>query len=185
MWPWEHLAIGYLVVSVATRVGWGRSPGDAVVLATALGTQFPDLVDKPLGWVLGILPGGTNVAHSVFFAVPMVLLVWTLAWRTRWRAMSVGFGAGYLAHLPGDVLYPVLLGSEAKWEMLVWPLAGASAGDTVAVGPYVMELFAAFLRQVGSASGAWYLALELLLVGLALALWIDDGRPGLTVGRRQ
>jgi hypothetical protein len=184
MWPWEHLAIGYLVVSVAMRVGWRRPPGDAVVLATAFGTQFPDLVDKPLGWVLGVLPGGTSIAHSLLFAVPTVLLVAALTWQSRWRAVSVGFGVGYLAHLPGDVLYPVLLGSEAKWEILLWPLVAASAGDTVSVGPYVMELFAAFLRQIGSASGAWYLALELLLVGIAVALWIDDGRPGLAVGRR-
>jgi hypothetical protein len=63
MWPWEHLAVGYLLYSVSC-VLWGRYPTRIGVAALAFGTQFPDLVDKPLGWWLGVLPSGQSFASE-------------------------------------------------------------------------------------------------------------------------
>ena len=49
MWPWEHLAIGYLAYSLLGRLAWRRPPTVGTAITVAFGTQFPDLVDKPLG----------------------------------------------------------------------------------------------------------------------------------------
>ena len=49
MWPWEHLTIGYLAYSLLSRLAWRRPPTVGTAITVAFGTQFPDLVDKPLG----------------------------------------------------------------------------------------------------------------------------------------
>ena len=49
MWTWEHLAIGYLAYSLLSQLAWRRPPTVGAAITVAFGTQFPDLVDKPLG----------------------------------------------------------------------------------------------------------------------------------------
>ena len=65
MWPWGHLAVGYLVYSGLSRWRFGRLPGSVATLAVALGTQLPDLVDKPLAWTVNVLASGRSLAHSL------------------------------------------------------------------------------------------------------------------------
>ena len=48
MWPWGHLAAGYPVYTAYTRLHTGDPPADVPALVALLGTQLPDLVDKPL-----------------------------------------------------------------------------------------------------------------------------------------
>ena len=74
MWPWEHLAVGYIAFSVMQRVGGRQGVPALAVVALALGTQLPDLIDKLLGWGIGILPGGRSLGHSLLFALPVVVL---------------------------------------------------------------------------------------------------------------
>jgi len=71
MWPWGHLAVGYLLWSVLVRDRRFRPPTGAETLLLAVGTQFPDAVDKPLAWSLGVLPNGRSLAHSVFLATAL------------------------------------------------------------------------------------------------------------------
>lgn len=49
MWPWEHLAISYLAYSLLGRLAWRRPRPLREPPSVTFGTQFPDLVDKPLG----------------------------------------------------------------------------------------------------------------------------------------
>ena len=60
MWPWGHLALGYLLHSPLARARFGRPPTDRATLLLVIGTQLPDLVDKPLAWWLGVLPAGRS-----------------------------------------------------------------------------------------------------------------------------
>jgi hypothetical protein len=99
MWPWEHLAVGYLLYSASVRLRTGSGPGDGPALALALSTQFPDLVDKPLAWSLGVLPDGTTVAHSVFVAVPAVVVVAALERGRAGGRYAPAIGIGYLSGL--------------------------------------------------------------------------------------
>lgn len=74
MWPWGHLAVGYLLYSAAVRLRTGRPPRAAAVVLLLAGTQLPDVVDKPLAWVYHVVPQGYAVGHSVFVAVPVGLV---------------------------------------------------------------------------------------------------------------
>jgi hypothetical protein len=185
MWPWEHLAIGYLAYSLWRRIdGPGRpSTGEALVVAFA--TQFPDLIDKPLGWGTTILPAGTSLAHSALVALPTALAVQALAMAAGRRRLGTAFAVGYLTHLPGDVLYPVLLGGSPKLAFLLWPLVPAAAHPPVSLLAQVGDLVNRFLEIMGTPRGRTYVLLEASLLAAALAAWLLDGRPGLDLLRRR
>jgi len=179
MWPWEHLALGYIVYSLSSRALGAGPPNGGALAAVAIGSQFPDLVDKPLGWVFHVFSAGLSVAHSLLVAVPLSLLVIAIARTRRATALGVAFAVGYLVHLPADVVYPMLLGQEPKASFLLWPLVPAPTANPEAVLPYVEALFGAFLALLVSPQGMLYVGLELTLLLSALVLWIGDGGPGL------
>lgn len=182
MWPWEHLAVGYLVYSLLVRVTTGRAPATGGAIAVALGTQFPDLVDKPLAWGTGLLPGGQSLGHSLLFAIPIVLTVYAVATAVDRRDLGAAFGIGYLSHLPGDVVYPALLGGDVNLSFLLWPVLPASGSRSTAMLGYVQELLAEFTATLSSPQGAVYLLFEAVLLLAALAIWVVDGTPGLPLG---
>ncbi|MHB9286523.1 metal-dependent hydrolase [Halobacteriales archaeon Cl-PHB] len=184
MWPWEHLAVGYVGYSLLCRA-FGKRPRTWPVLVLAVGTQFPDLVDKPLGWILGVLPSGQSLAHSVLVAVPVVT---TLGFLGRWlggRDAAAAFGVGYLSHLPADVVYPALIGGSLRPEVVLWPLVPASTSGTVALLDRLEHLVGRYIGYLQSSEGALYLGVEVGLLLFAFALWHVDGYPGVPrVGRR-
>ena len=56
MWPWGHLAVAYLCYVLSIKL---RGDGEQTLLtlvAVAVGSQFPDLIDKPFAWSVAILP---------------------------------------------------------------------------------------------------------------------------------
>ena len=53
MWPWGHLGVAYLLYSLYSRGRFRRPPRPEPTLAVVFGSQFADLVDKPLAWGLG------------------------------------------------------------------------------------------------------------------------------------
>lgn len=145
----------------------------------AIGSQFPDLIDKPLGWGTTVLPSGTSLAHSLLFAVPIAVTVVLLAYLSGRSAVGFGFSMAYLAHLPGDVIYPVLIGGEPKLSFLLWPLLPVDSGPPVAVVGRVGELVMEFIEVLGTPAGYRFLVVEALLLGLTVLLWRADGLPGL------
>jgi hypothetical protein len=183
MWPWEHLAIGYVAYSLLTRGRTGEPPSNAAAVAVAVGTQFPDLIDKPLGWVGHVTSAGLSVAHSALVAVPLSVVVVLVATRYERAAVGVAFAVGYLTHLPGDVFYPVLLGGEPKLWFLWWPFVDVPASNPRAVLPYVGDLFTVYRDAVTSRRGLYYLGLELVLLAGGALLWAIDRCPPLGVPR--
>lgn len=182
MWPWEHLAFGYLLYSLARRAGDGP-PDDAAVVALAFGTQFPDVVDKPLTWTFGVLPGGT-FAHTVFVAGPVVAGV--LVWQRRGAhgRVGTGFSAGYLSHLAGDAVYPLAFGDLPEAGRFLWPLVPSRPSPRPGLLDNLAYYLSGLLRQLTSPEGAVLAAFEVGLLATALALWAVDGTPGATpVGR--
>ena len=75
MFPWEHAAVAYLLYAGYARWHDGTAPGGWAVLVVLVASQLPDLIDKPLAWQFGLLPSGRSLAHSVFVAVPVVVVV--------------------------------------------------------------------------------------------------------------
>jgi hypothetical protein len=150
------------------------------VIALALGTQFPDLVDKPLSWSLGLLPSGHSLAHSVFVALPTSALAVTVAWVLGWRRVGAAFALGYLSHLPADVFYPALVGGEPNYGVFLWPVVSTPVSET-SVGFMVMfrTLLGRYVTELMRGELSTYFALEIGLLAAVVLLWLLDGAPPL------
>ena len=180
MLPWGHLAFGYLVYSAATRVLRRRAPDGPSTLVLALGTQFPDLVDKPLNWWFDVYDGRA-VAHSLVTLVPLCLLLFVAAERSDRRDLAAAFSLGVLTHLVGDSLDPFLSGSLGPLSFLLWPLRPAPT--------YAADSFSDHLRSwllelrtfsAGSITDllAGRFGFQILLASLVVGVWALDGFPG-------
>ncbi|QCC52860.1 metal-dependent hydrolase [Halapricum salinum] len=174
MWPWGHLALGYVLYSLGRRAGRRAPPTDQQTLALALGTQLPDLIDKPLAWWVPILPGGRTLGHSLVFAVPLVLVLGWVAHRRGRRSWVVAFAVGYASHLAGDLYLAVAWGNYYELNILLWPLTPTVLYDAQ---PSV-------LWHLSSITLTPLFLAELALGAFVVALWLADGRPGIGSVRR-
>lgn len=180
MWPWGHLAVGYLAYAAVLDGRLRRSPDGLAVVVLAVATQLPDLVDKPLAWHLGVIPNGRSLAHSAIVATVVILLVgWALRARGE-RTLAVAFAVGYYAHLVADAVSPILTGEWEGLAFLAWPVIPA-ADDLDSTG--IVEFFLALARDLAAGDVPPFFVAELGLVLLAAALWASHGFPGLDVLR--
>lgn len=174
MWPWGHLAFGYFSYSVFTRLSSLRELDGYSVLLVVFGTQFPDIVDKPLAWTFHVLPSGRSLAHSVFVAVFVSILVGMYC-RYRGRSdLGIAFTVGYVSHLIGDGLGVLLAGEYAYLSYLGWPILPPP--------PYGDE--GGFLAHIPTIGLTPSFMLQVVLVTLLYVLWIEDGAPGRSGIRR-
>jgi membrane-bound metal-dependent hydrolase YbcI (DUF457 family) len=168
MWPWGHLVIGYLLYTVGVRLRYRRPPAGAATVALAFGTQFPDLVDKPLAWSFGVIPNGRSLTHSLLTAVVLVVLLKLLLRRYDAGSIATAFGVGYFSHLFTDALYPALTGKYYQLGFLAWPV--------IPPVEYAVEpSFSAHLRRLTLDS---FVAFELGLSVFVFFVWLADGAPG-------
>lgn len=177
MLPWEHVAVGYLLYSLWVHLRQGRRPTGLPVVVVGIASVLPDLIDKPLGWWLGALPS-IGLGHSLFFAVPVVLIVWALAG----DQYALPLGVGLASHLAGDVFYKAFVAGRLEYAFLAWPLVEQPASDG---GEFLSQFrywMAYYLEFLTSPEGLAYLGFEVALLGTALILWIYDGYPGLAPG---
>jgi membrane-bound metal-dependent hydrolase YbcI (DUF457 family) len=168
MWPWGHLAVAYLFSTGYIRARLDRPIRGGPVLWLALGSQFPDLVDKPLAWYVRVLPTGRSLAHSLLVVVPLAVLAYALARRTGRRESGAVFGIGILSHVLSDAL-PALWSPDATASFLLWPALPVTPYE--GGPPTILGLFQASLADP-------FFIVELLLVVLAAAVWYRDGSPG-------
>lgn len=185
MWPWGHVAFGYLLYSLGSRLGWRRAPAGREVAALGVAALLPDLVDKPLSWAFGLFPQGYSVAHSVFVAVPLALLVALLAVRADRARIGGAFLVGYWSHLVGDVLVAVVLRSQYALARVLWPLVALPAYDTDR-GVLERALYYA-VNAVEFLGTTDSLAVLLVYFGplvAAFLLWLVDGAPGVAETHR-
>jgi hypothetical protein len=169
MWPWEHAAIGYLLYVAVRRARGERVRDGPAVVGLAVGTQFPDLIDKTLAWYLGVLPSGRSLGHSVLTLAVVGLLVRWYARRRGGRGVAGAFLLGYASHLPGDAFAPLLAGEWTLVTFLGWPLLPLPdyAGmESLSANVAAFELSPTRLAATG-------------LVVLALVCWRRHGYPGL------
>ncbi len=168
MWPWGHAAFGYLLYRLALAAR-GALPSGPAVVALGVGTQFPDLVDKPLAWSFGLLPSGRSLAHSLLTATLVVALVVVIARRYDRETVAAAFSVGYLSHLLGDALLPLLELDPVFLRFLVWPL----------LPPPPYESDSGFAEHLLSLELTPFFLFGLGLTALAMGLWVRDGLPGL------
>jgi hypothetical protein len=145
------------------------TPVGAAVLALAVGTQFPDLVDKPLAWYLGVLPSGRSLGHSIFTTIILLAVVHWVATRYQRRELSIAFAVGQLSHLAADSVYPLFEGDWTAVGFVLWPVLSQQGADT---DKTILEVL---IESSLSLTGL----VELLLVIVATALWVSHRAPGL------
>jgi hypothetical protein len=167
MWPWGHLAVGYLCYSLWCR--YEKRPASALGTVTvAFGSQFPDLIDKPLAWTFAVLPSGRSLTHSVLTAGLLLSLLWVGARRYDKRLPLGAFAIGYLSHLAMDSVKPLLEGHLGDTSFLLWPFLPLPTYDTQ---PSFWAHFANF-------DPTPFVLLQFALTGVAFVVWLTDGAPG-------
>jgi len=121
-------------------------------------SMFPDLVDKPIRWLLRLTPNDRIPAHSALFWVLTSMLAWSL----RGRRFAHGWISGYAAHLLCDELNAHLNpGRIYFW----WPFKR-----------YSMHVGPTGLSSSLNDFSPYSLAIEGLLTLVALEAWL--GRSG-------
>lgn len=180
MFPWEHVLFAYVSYSAYVRVRFRVGPADRPVAALALGSLFPDLVDKPLAWQFSLFDTGWGVAHSAFFAVVVSAAAYAFARHRGVDRIGSAFGFGYLLHLVGDVLPASLSRGTLYLHPILWPVGSPTSkyrhesyvgGVHTLLTDYAVELLTLDPTPV--------VVLQLGSVVLGVGLWIADGRPGL------
>ncbi len=182
MMPFGHAAVGYLLYvpyAVRRRV----DPHGGPLLALLFGTQFPDLVDKPLGWTFGVLPSGRSLAHSLLtVAVVLALVLYAARRRGRWH-WGTAFGIGYLSHLAADSVLPALRGRPDRLTNLAWPLLPPpNYGTEHGFGTYFTGLSARLVA--GDVSPFLGFQLALVVVASAVAAFVAWRKRTPAVRRR-
>ena len=119
----EHFVVAFLPV-LAYVVGRDRRlPSLRLVGVVFVGSQFPDLVDKPLAHQFGILPSGRVFMHSLPTAIPVLLVIAWYGWKTDRIRVSSAFVFAHLSHLIADN-YQAFLGPNPRFPPdLLWPFA--------------------------------------------------------------
>ncbi|MFC7071604.1 metal-dependent hydrolase [Halovenus rubra] len=166
-----HVAVAYLLYVGSTRIrSVGRPPAWPAV-ALCIGSQIPDLIDKPLGWYTGVLPTGRSLAHSLLFVVPLCLLVMgVLSLRDR-SEYGVAFAVGAISHSLADSI-PVLWSSDATASFLLWPYLSVEPYEGSAPSP--VEMLLSTLTEP-------YFLSQFVLFAVAVMVWRADGYPGLSL----
>jgi len=167
MWPWGHLAFGYLLGSGWKRLDDGRPLTRGEALALALGTQFPDAVDKPLAWTWGLLPSGRSLAHSVFTALAVLVGASFVPDDRPAGAYVEAFAVGWLSHLLGDALRPAFRRRPSRLRFLAWPLTATDR-----------EVEGGFQEVFGRLERTDLYGPEAAVVAVAVAWWARRWLPG-------
>ena len=168
MLPWGHAAFGYLLYTVFTRVRYRHPPVGFAVYALALGTQFPDIVDKPLAWNLALLPSGRSLAHSLFTFGIVLGALWVLFATPERRRLIVAFGVGWASHLVGDGVSAALSQDWTVLGYLLWPVTSYTPPR-----PHFGVLV--FLRRIEPSPRLW---MGVAMAALVVGVWLFDGAPG-------
>ena len=147
--PLSHFYAAFVPVVAYWLVRYRRFPAGTTILLLFFATQFPDVVDKPLAWGLGILPSGRMIAHSVVVAVPIWLGISVYAHRIDRQLEGGVVVFGYASHIVGD-FYPILtLGTEYYFfPNLFWPLLAANPDQQTSFAPYADSVGAVTILAV-------------------------------------
>ena len=129
MLPHEHLIVAALPVLSYILLRHRRFPSKAMIFVVFVGSQFPDLVDKPLAYSLMIIPSGRVFLHSLPFAIPISIFVMIYGIETNRPALSSGFVYAYLSHILVDVRQSLFAGQLP--QNLLWPFVDTLPASSV------------------------------------------------------
>lgn len=122
MWPWGHAAVGYVVATSVMLFSRGRPLTTREVVVVVVGTQIPDLVDKPLAWVVPVLPSGRSLGHSVLIWAIVSAILLVVAYRKQHLRIASLLVLAYLVGILTDIPTAALGGDLSRATFLVWPI---------------------------------------------------------------
>ena len=169
MWPLGHVAVAYCCYTLATRARFDSPPAHVPALLLVLGSQFPDLVDKPLAWYLIVLPTGRSLAHSLLLLVPLTSALYLLGRRYDRSEYGVAFGTGAISHTFADVV-PAVWDASTTANQLLWPILSVEPYE--GGPPTILGLLRGSLTDP-------YFFTELAIAAIAFVYWRRHGYPGL------
>lgn len=192
MLPHAHLAVGYLLASGVVRATRRQSMTPRGTALVVVGTQLPDLLDKPLALVVGgAFAGGRTVGHSLLFTVPAILVLGAVLRHRHGSAMPVvPFAIGYVSHPFLDASVLLLQGTVARdlveVGFVLWPIGLPAEGivQFLAQSPALERVIEAKPRWTarhvpGGVRLRRYLrGFELVLASAATIRWLADDAPG-------
>lgn len=121
MRPIEHFIVAIMPVGAVILLLTRQRPPASVIGAAFIGSQFPDVIDKPLAFYTGIIPSGRVFMHSLPIAIPFLLTVGVYGWQTNHNTLSLAFVFGHLSHIIADT-YQTLRGPNPTLSPdLFWP----------------------------------------------------------------
>lgn len=181
MLPLGHLCLAYLLYVGYAAVRSRRLPARWALLPVAAGSQFPDVIDKPLSyWEL--IPSGRSLAHSLFTFVIVCLVVWRIAehlrnrwpaknWREKLRAMTpAAFTVGYCSHLLGDSYTFFLAGDLWSARFLLYPIYQVTYAVDTEVAPWA-RLVSIYRNMDTHPQLELLLVAVLVFVGVRFWIW--------------
>jgi len=178
MWPWEHVAVGYLAWSLFVHVRGGRPPTGVEAVVVAVASVLPDLVDKPLGWEFGVFSSGYGAAHSVFFAVPVAIGAMRLLDAYGKRGMGAAFAVGYLSHLPGDLFVGFVYQGRLPVERVLWPIRTVESSYPGGFSGTLREYLRAYVGELLGGDPGIAAVAGTGALAVFVAVWLYDGAPG-------
>jgi len=128
--PIEHFIIALLPVAVYALLRDRHLPSLQLVAVTFFGSQFPDLIDKPLAHELYLIPSGRVFMHSLPFAIPLSIIVIAYGIQTERVRLAVAFVFAHLSHLVADNQQLLPPDPEVSPDLL-WPLQPPVARSVV------------------------------------------------------
>ncbi|MDS0300295.1 hypothetical protein NDI76_16230 [Halogeometricum sp. S1BR25-6] len=195
MWPFAHLAVGYLLYSAYSHARFRRPPDQTAAVLVVFGTQLADFIDKPLA-LLGVLESGRSLGHSYLVVLPVILLVGGAVYRMRGEfGPTVAFGMGYASAPLGDGAPQFLQGTFEtdlrEVSFWVWPFEfpAERIADALAqapgIGHTITHKAAWTAANIPSYPelGLWVRSFEVGVTLLAAGVWVYDGRPGWALAR--
>ncbi|WP_440765740.1 metal-dependent hydrolase [Natronorubrum sp. DTA7] len=177
MWPWEHLAFAYVLYSLFANAVLGRSPTGREAIAVVLGSQLPDLVDKPLAWTVGITETGYSIGHSIFVAPVVCLAVYAAAAQRSDRLLAGAFALAYGSHLATDIYDPLRESSRLDPRVVLWPLESPPTGDHGGFVDHFVLYLVRYVNELLTGGVTPSVALQLGLGVAVVSLWLVDGAP--------
>jgi len=154
--PWGHFAVVFFPYLAYRLIQRKKFPSRHAMLFLLFSSQLPDLIDKPLAWGIQLLPSGRSLAHSLFFAIPLILLVTAFFFRRGRPALGTLFTFGYLSHVFGDIYNLLLTIPPSQWRAtyvasLYWPLVSIPEPDVMPLIYYFTRV--SFSRYVHGSFG--------------------------------
>jgi membrane-bound metal-dependent hydrolase YbcI (DUF457 family) len=121
MLPIEHFIVALLPIAVVATLLERRLPTPRFVGVVFVGSQLPDLVDKPLAHYLFMLPSGRVGLHSFPIAILLFGVVAAYGWRTDRLRLSAAFIIAHTSHILADNYRPLFASPPSIPPDILWP----------------------------------------------------------------